>query len=148
MTYFHTSLRAVLLFSVFAQIEDHPMSDLNALRELNAQFIRNYIAQDTASHSRIIHPDFVCIQNSGQIMGRDEYMEDWANDYGKSGFASFGYTDEHIRILGTVALVRSKSVWTRDVDGKKTSGSSIYTDTYIKENGAWLCVQAQITPIR
>lgn len=123
-------------------------SDLDQLKQLNAQFIRNYITQDVASHNQIIHKDFVCIQNSGVIMGRDEYLADWAHDYSGSGFTEFAYSDEHIRIFGDFALVRSKTTWTREVNGKVLRGSSIYTDTYRKENGRWWCVQAQITPIQ
>jgi ketosteroid isomerase-like protein len=123
-------------------------NDLDALKRLNAQFIRNYVAQDVASHDQIIHEDFVCIQNSGTIMGREEYLEDWGHDYSRSGFTGFEYSDEHIRIFGDMALIRSKTTWTRMVNGKVLRGSSIYTDTYRKENGRWRCVQAQITPIK
>ena len=45
-----------------------------------------------------------------------------------------------------MALVRSKTFYTKTVDGKQITGHSVYTDTYIKEDGKWLCVQAQITP--
>ncbi|MCI0708184.1 MAG: nuclear transport factor 2 family protein [Ignavibacteriae bacterium] len=123
-------------------------NDMAALSKLNAQFIKNYVMQDTISHHEIIHRDFVCIQNSGEIMDRDEYMRDWATSYGTSGFTSFHYEDELIRIFGDVALVRSKTVWEKLVDGQTLRGSSIYTDTYIKEHGRWWCVQAQITPIK
>ncbi|GAA0420953.1 hypothetical protein Acor_79190 [Acrocarpospora corrugata] len=32
-------------------------------------------------------------------------------------------------------------------DGKEITGMARYTDTYLYENGEWLCVQAQITPV-
>jgi hypothetical protein len=32
-------------------------------------------------------------------------------------------------------------------DGKENTGMSMYTDVYIKENGQWKCVQAQITKL-
>lgn len=123
-------------------------SDLAVLRELNAKFIRNFIKQDTVAHNELIHADFVCIQGSGVIVGRDEYMKGWANGYENSGYTSFDYTDEYIRIFGNTALVRSKTVYTKQVDGKTISGASVYTDTYIKENGRWWCVQAQITGVK
>lgn len=121
--------------------------DLAALRDLNARFIRNYITGDVKSHDGIIHEDFVCIQNSGEIMQREEYLKDWATSHRSSGFTSFGYENEFIRIFGKMALVRSKSVWEKNVEGKIMRGSSIYTDMYVKEDGRWRCVQAQITPI-
>jgi Domain of unknown function (DUF4440)/NIPSNAP len=123
------------------------MDDLDKLSELNTQFIKNYINQDTVAHNEIIHNDFVCIENSGAIVSRKEYMKDWATSYKSSGFTSFKMEDEFIRLFGAMALMRSKTFWTRKVNGVVTSGASVYTDTYIKENGRWWCVQAQITPI-
>jgi hypothetical protein len=75
-------------------------------------------------------------------------MKAWASDYQNGKFTAFAITDEHIRIFGNMALVRSKSVFTRLQKGKEVNGTSLYTDTYIKENDRWWCVQAQITPIK
>lgn len=123
-------------------------SDKQMLSELNAQFIRNFLMQDTVAHNKIIHKDFVCIESSGKIVTRDEYMKKWATDFDNSGYKSFSYTDEFIRIFGDMALVRSKTIYTKEVNGKAIQGYTIYTDTYVKENGTWLCVQAQITPVK
>lgn len=127
--------------------KDDRMIDRDALSKLNAQFIKNFINHDTLAHNEIIHQDFVCIENNGRIENRKEYMTNWATDYPSGGFTSFGYTDEFIRFFGDIALVRSKSVYTRIKNGKIMNGSSVYTDTYRKENGRWWCIQAQITPV-
>jgi hypothetical protein len=122
--------------------------DLAELSRLNAQFIRNFINEDTTSHGKIIHPDFVCIQGSGVIVGREAYLNDWATGYRTSGYKTFDYSEEFIRVFGDMALIRSKTTYTRDTDGKAAKGYTIYTDTYVRENGKWRCVQAQITPIK
>lgn len=124
------------------------MEDLEQLSKLNALFIKNFIAQDTIKHNEIIHKDFVCIEGNGKIVNRKEYMKSWATDYQNGKFTTFSITDEHIRLFGNMALIRSKTVFTRLQDGKEVKGNSIYTDTYIKENDRWWCVQAQITPIK
>jgi len=121
--------------------------DRASLSKLNALFIRNFINQDTVTHNEIIHKDFLCIENSGVIVDRQQYMRDWSHAYTQGNFTSFEITDEHIRIFGNTALVRSRTVYTRLINGHETHGNSIYTDTYIKENGRWWCVQAQITPV-
>ncbi|HTH57893.1 MAG TPA: nuclear transport factor 2 family protein [Cyclobacteriaceae bacterium] len=133
-------------FFLYSQINDNRASDRAVLSKLNAQFIKNYITHDTVAHNEIIHKDFVCIENNGTIENRKEYMKNWATDYPNAGFTAFGYKDEFIRFFGDVALVRSKSYYTRLKNGKTINGSSIYTDTYKKENGRWWCIQAQITP--
>jgi ketosteroid isomerase-like protein len=122
-------------------------SDKEILSGLNAQFIKNFINQDADAHNKIIHKHFVCINGDGSITNREDYIKGWATGYQHSGYTSFSYTDEYIRIFGNMALVRSKTVFTKTVDGKEVGGNSVYTDTYIKENGEWLCVQAQITRI-
>jgi len=128
--------------------ETNQAQDRQMLSQLNAQFIKNYVTQDVKAHAEIIHEDFVCIENSGKIIGRDEYLKNWASDYQNSGVDSFTYTDEHIRIFGNVALVRSKSVYTYQQNGKSLTGYSVYTDTYLKEDGQWRCVQAHMTPVK
>src|SRR5258708_1727876 len=147
-----STLSVILLFislSSFSQSvkKDDRVVDRAALSKLNAQFIKNFINHDTVAHNEIIHKDFFCIENNGTMENRKEYMKNWATDYPSGGFTSFGYTDEFIRFFGDVALVRSKSVYTRIKNGKAISGTSVYTDTYIKENGRWWCIQAQITPV-
>jgi len=122
--------------------------DLETLSKLNAQFIKNFITQDVEAHSKIIHPDFVCIENNGNIIGREAYLKNWATDFQNSGLDTFTYMDEVIRIFGSTALVRSKSVFTKKIEGQLKTGYSVYTDTYIKENGRWRCVQAHMTPVK
>ena len=123
-------------------------TDSAQLSALNVQFIKNFINGDARSHNEIIYKNFVCIESIGSIVDRETYMKDWATDFENSGYTSFSYGDEKIRIFGNMALVRSKTTYTKTVDGKSITGHSVYTDTYIKENGRWWCVQAQITPVK
>lgn len=123
-------------------------NDSLQLSAINAKFINNFLTQDVASHDAIIHRDFVCIQGDGSIISRETYLKNWATDFDNSGYASFTYADECIRIFGDIALVRSKTIFTKAVNGKTITGYTIYTDTYKKENGNWKCIQVQITPVK
>jgi hypothetical protein len=140
---------SVITVSCFAQTSksDDRAEDRAALSKLNAQFIKNFINHDTIAHNKIIHNDFICIENNGEVANRKKYMKNWSSDYPSGNFTSFSYKDEFIRFFGDVALVRSQSVYTKIKNGKTITGNSVYTDTYIKENGRWWCVQAQITPV-
>ncbi|MBI1769704.1 MAG: nuclear transport factor 2 family protein [Bacteroidetes bacterium] len=146
---FFISLFSTVQFLIAQPIkkDNDKKNDIAVLSKLNAQFIKNFIAQDTVAHNQIIHKDFVCIEGNGHVFERNEYMKAWAHDYQNGGFTSFAYTDEVIRIFDNMALVRSKTVYTRVNNGVTTQGKGVYTDTYIKENGRWWCVQAHITPI-
>lgn len=127
---------------------DQTLQDKAALSALNAQFIANFLSGDTVAHNQIIHPDFVCIESSGAIVARSQYMKEWVHAYAESGYTSFSYEDEVIRIFGDMALIRSKTVYTKIVNGQPVKGYSVYTDTYVKERGRWWCVQAHITPLK
>lgn len=122
-------------------------SDQEQLSEINAKFIRNFLTQDVAAHQEIIHSDFICIESNGSIVGRELYLVNWATDFDNSGYTSFGYCDEVIRVFGNTALVRARTEFTKEIGGKEQKGFTIYTDTYIKEDGKWQCVQVQITPV-
>ena len=119
--------------------------DKVVLIKLNAKFIHNFVTNDTASHSLIIHKDFIRISSEGQYMGRREYLDNWA--HGFDGFVYWDYRDEDIRIFGNTALVHSQNKYIVVKNGKEISGMSMYTDTYIKENGQWKCIQAQISKV-
>jgi hypothetical protein len=132
--------------TAFAQSVEEDRKTLSAL---NARFIKNSINNDTVAHNEIIDPDFLCITSAGEKMNRKTYMEEWAHGYDPEEYISFDYGEEEIRIFGTTALVISKTFYKKKAGGDKViSGSSIYTDTYIKKNGRWLCVQAQLTAVK
>ena len=126
-------------------IQDNDSARLSAF---NKQFIRNFLQQDVVAHNQLIHPDFVCIESDGKVVNREVYLKNWASDYDRSGYNSFDYTDEFIRIFHDMALVRARTVYTKRVDGKVVKGSTMYTETYVKEDGQWRCVQAQLTPVK
>jgi ketosteroid isomerase-like protein len=123
-------------------------TDTALLSELNAEFITNFLTQNATAHNELIHKDFVCIESNGALVSRDAYLENWATDFDNSGYVSFAYKDELIRIFGNMALVRAKTVYTKNENGQTKEGYTIYTDTYVKENGRWQCVQVQITPVK
>jgi hypothetical protein len=120
-------------------------TDMAKLKKLNATFIHNFVTNDTASHSRIIHKDFVCISSDGKYIDRAAYLNGWA--HGFDGYKYWDYRNEDIKIFGNTALVHSQNKYMVVRDGKEITGMSMYTDVYVKENGQWKCVQAQISKV-
>ena len=119
--------------------------DMKTLKLLNAKFINNFVTNDTVSHSKIIHRDFVCIGSSGQYINRKDYMSGWL--HGFDGFIYWDYRDERISIFGNTALVHAANKYVVVSNGKEHKGMSMYTDVYIKQNEEWKCVQAQISKL-
>jgi hypothetical protein len=120
-------------------------TDMVELKKLNAQFILNFVNNDSAAHSKIIHKDFVCISSDGKYINRKDYLTGWA--HGFDGYIYWDYRDENIQIFGNTALVHSKNKYVVVRAGKEITGMSMYTDIYIKEKGEWKCIQAQITNV-
>ncbi len=120
--------------------------DLAQLSTLNAQFIQNFLHNDTVAHNKIIYKDFVCIIGNGTVVNRNDYMQGWSHGYDPSVYKSFVMQNELIRMFDNTALVRAETPFTYISNGKEISGTTIYTDTYIKLDGRWWCIQAQLTP--
>ncbi len=136
----NTSIMAIGLLHNNAQD-----ADVAALKKLNALFIHNFVTNDAAAHSLIIHKDFIHLSSDGKYTGRKKYLEDWASGF--DGIIYWDYRNEDIKIFGNTALTHSQDKCIVLQDGKEMISYWMYTDTYIKENGEWTCVQAQITKV-
>lgn len=117
------------------------------LRALNARFIHNFITNDVPSHDAILHEDFICITPTGARVGRADYLKDWATGFDADRIPYFDYRDELIHVFGPTALLRSTNKSIRVRDGVESTGMTMYTDAYVHQDGAWKCIQAQITPV-
>jgi len=120
---------------------------MNELRALNARFIHNFITNDVASHDAILHKDFINIWPTGQRWDRATYLKYWATAFDPNVIVYWDVRDENITVIGDVALVRSTNKAIRRRDGQEVMGMTTYTDTYLRENGRWTCIQAQIGPV-
>jgi hypothetical protein len=120
---------------------------LPTLRALNKRFIHNFVTNDVPSHDAILHPAFRCIQPNGSLVRRDAYLRYWANGFDPKVIPQFDMRGETIETVGATALVGAVTRSVRVKDGAETASMTRYTDTYLLENGKWLCVLAQLTTV-
>lgn len=121
--------------------------DLAQLKIINARFIHNFVTNDVIAHDQIIHEDFVCLTTKGLWVNRKDYLEEWKSGFDPEKYLYWDYRNEKISIIGSTALVRSVTKYIILNNGKETSGMTLYTDTYVKVNGVWKCIQAQLTAV-
>lgn len=142
-------MKTILCLLVLVALRGHaqPGTDLDELKKLNARFIHNFVTNDAAAHDKILHAKFVCITARGKWVNRADYLEAWKTGFDPAAYAYWDYRDEQITVFGTTALVRAVNKYVVVKDGKETTGMTQYTDTYVKEGGAWKCVQAQLTEV-
>jgi hypothetical protein len=130
-----------------ANLTSTEVDDLTQLKTLNARFIHNFVTNDVPSHDQIIHANFVCINTKGKWINRQDYLDGWKTGFDPAVYLYWDYRFEKITIIGSTALVRAVTKYTTLRDGKETTGMTQYTDTYVKENGTWKCIQAQLTSV-
>lgn len=146
-------LPVILIFAIapFALIAQQSSSERVMLIKLNNQFIQNWITVDSAAHNKILHRDFICVLANGMIIDRKTYLEEWVNTfaYNPAACADFTHGVNEVRIFGDCALIVGYTRYKiRSTSGAWEQRTTPYTDTYIKFEGKWLCVQAQLTPLR
>jgi hypothetical protein len=120
---------------------------LPTLRALNKRFIHNFVTSDVPSHDAILHARFRCIQPNGSLIARDAYLRYWASGFDAKLIRHFDMRGETIEVIGSTALVGAVTRSVRVKDGAETASMTRYTDTYLLENGKWLCVLAQLTTV-
>lgn len=147
-TPFHvTLLVGFLLAASIFHFSMNTEDDLAQLRALNARFIHNFVTNDVPSHDAIIRPEFMCITTTGKWLNRQDYLTQWKTGFDNEVYLYWDYRNEKITIVGNTALVRSVTKYTVLKEGKEITGMTQYTDTYVKENGSWKCLQAQLTAV-
>lgn len=135
---FVASLVAVPFFGRASSVET---SDEGVIRELNAGYVRAFLNSDADWYDRHLTPDFKCILTSGAVVDRATFL---ANARKEHTTVSYDLSDVGIRVYGDAALATAVGTWRRK-DG--TTGRTRYIDVWIRKDGAWKAVSAQLTPV-
>jgi ketosteroid isomerase-like protein len=120
------------------EVELQP-SDEQTLTRLNQEYVDAFMNSDVEWYREHLADDFVVIESDGSLLNKEQFLR---NTVQGPDVADYKLHEVDIRIYGSAALVRATGVWTR-ADGKM--GMSRYTDVYVRQNGNWKTVSAQIT---
>ncbi|GAA3352907.1 hypothetical protein GCM10017744_003920 [Streptomyces antimycoticus] len=110
--------------------------DLAILERLNNDYVHSDQFNDVQRFSELLAEDFI-IQTPGVTRNRAEFLEFIAKP---RPFKDLAVRDVKIRILSDVALVHGRVTYTMLADG--VDQEALYTDTYQKRDGTWVCVSA------
>ena len=110
--------------------------DLAILEQLNKDFFHSDQFSDAKRFGEFLSEDFIS-QFPGVTRNRAEFLEFIAKP---RPFKDLAVHDVKIRLLGDVALIHGRATYTMLADGGNQE--ALYTDTYQKRKGTWVCVSA------
>jgi len=111
-------------------------ADVAILDQLNKDYVHSDQFNDVTRFSEFLAEDFIA-QTPGVTRNRAEFLEFIAKP---RPFKDLAVHDVKIRILGDVALIHGRATYTMLADRKDQE--ALYTDTYQKRDGTWVCVSA------
>ena len=114
-------------------------TDLEALEQLNRDYIRSVQTSDVQRFEQILAEDFLCTNPDGSLVDRAGFLAQTARPVTISNLEA---RDVLVRILGDVALIHARTTYTL-ADGR--AGGGRYTDVWARRDGRWLCVSAHVT---
>lgn len=114
-------------------------SDENTLRHLNGEYVRSFMEADVEWYRQNLAGDFQVIDSDGAELDKAAFLIQTAKG---PDVAAYKLDKVNVRFYGDVALVQATGIFTRK-DG--STGTSRYTDIYVRDGKDWRVVSAQIT---
>ena len=114
-------------------------SDLDALHELNHNYVRSVEQSDVRWFDQNLAADFLNSNPDGTLVDRASFLEQIAR---KSLVTNIAETDVRIVLRGDFAFIHALTTYTKP-NGEQGRGR--YTDVWWKRNHRWLCVSAHVT---
>src|SRR5262245_32930126 len=111
----------------------------STLEQLNKEYVEAFMSSDVKWYEEHLADDFVCIDSDGSVLDKAAFLVKTAKG---PDVADYKLQQVMVRVYGIAALVQATGLFIRN-DG--SSGLSRYTDVYVKTDGVWKTVSAQIT---
>ena len=107
---------------------------------------RAVLSGDAAALDRMTADDYTFITLRGELRTKAEILKGFQS--GSFKYKSRQISDLNIRVYGDTAVVVGRSIQKGVENGKDYSGDYFFTRVYVKQNGRWLSVALQTTPIQ
>lgn len=117
-------------------------SDEDTIRELNASYVRAFMNSDAEWYDKHLTADFACIVTNGRVISRAEFVENARRPHTT---VKYDLSEVTIRVHGDAALASALGSWERS-DG--TTGKTRYVDVWVRKDGEWKAISAQLTAVQ
>jgi hypothetical protein len=111
------------------------------LKKLEIQYADAGVKKDVAVLDRVLADDFTETAPDGVVYTKAENMASLKS--GEDVIFSYAYSDMKVRVYGDTAVVTYVDKQKETFKGRDVSGTSRWTDTWVKRGGSWQCVASQ-----
>jgi RNA polymerase sigma factor (sigma-70 family) len=118
-----------------------PQGDVEKeLMRLQRQWAAAVVNQDRGALDQILAEDFVVTGPTGHVSSRQELLDMVAG--GVSQVESLDVTDMFVHVYPNAAVILGRSIYKSRPGRSGLEGSTLWTNTYIRREGRWLCIAA------
>lgn len=136
------ALLALAMLAAFSVRAAEPAdTDEPAIRRMNDDYVRAYLAGDAAKFRSMLADDFTAVLASGLVVDRAEFLRLAAE---RPDVREFRLRDVTIRGYGDAAVVGALATYRR-ADG--TPVRTRYTSVFVRRGGRWAIVSVQWTRV-
>ena len=115
------------------------MDDEHQLRDIQQQLARAWVERDRAFIERILAPEWSVTQVDGSLLSRANLLRSAFETEGLR-VTTMTVDDVTVRLFGTTAVVRGRTVATGTDKGLAINVHLRFTDVFLKRNGEWQAV--------
>ena len=119
--------------------------DEQALIKLQHDWADARLKRDSSFSKQIEAEDFTVVWPDGQIINKQDDVKSYEAD--GALFTEFNITDLNVRFYGDTAIVVGKGSIKGHTPTKDLSGKYVWTDTFVKQSGAWKAVASQVNSV-
>jgi hypothetical protein len=108
------------------------------LKKLEIEWADAEVKKDVAVLDRLLADDFTLTTTFGKVVTKAQAVADVKS--GEDATSSYAYSDVKVRVYGDTAVVTYVEKSKETYKGRDNSGTSRWTDTWVKRGSSWQCV--------
>jgi ketosteroid isomerase-like protein len=121
-------------------------SAVETIQKLEEERNQAILHGDAAALERMTSDDYTFITLRGEMLTKKEIVRNFQS--GAAKYQSREISNLNIRVYGNSAVVTGRAVQKGAENGKDYSGSYWFTRVYVNQQGRWITVALQTTPIK
>lgn len=139
---------ATLLLASFAAAQSKPAgADIGAaVMALEEKWAQAQLKGDAAALASLLADTLVITSSNGLVRTKAEYVGSLKS--GETRFTSAKVDQMRVHVYGDTAIVTGRFQGAGTEKGKPFNEAERWTDTWVKQNGQWLCVASHGSPVK